>query len=124
MIPFDGYMRVLVQYAEQHTHVLETGIHALPGKGYHGVGGIADDDGGACDMVRRAFDADERQVRVAPEGGSEIAGWDQRADTRKVPVEERHKLGTIVLEVGLKSLVHGRGREQGASKGAILGNKW
>lgn len=83
------------------------------------MGGVADDDDRRAEVVRRALDADEREVRVPVERGDEVRGRDQRSDAREVLVEEGRdeRAGRVRLEV----LVEGGGREEGAGEGAVLG---
>ena len=106
-----------VQEVEQHAHVLQAGVHALPVEGYHRVRGVADDNHAAAVVVRRAFDVDERQVRVRGELGDQLRRGDEvRAQTGEVLVEEGWQRG--LRRDGQRG--EGGGRcEQRAGEGAV-----
>lgn len=79
--------------------------------------GVADDDGAAAVVVRRAFDADEGEMRVLGELRNEVGGRDEAGrEARKVFVEEGREGGG---GIGGKRGEGGRGREQRASEGVV-----
>ena len=69
-------------------------------------------------MVGAAFDADEREVRVAVKRGDQLGGRDQGGDAGEVLVEEGGDEGAG--GVGLEVLEARGGREEGAGEGSVL----
>ena len=108
---------VRVQEVEQHAHVLQPGVHALPVEGHHRVRGVADDHRAAAVVVRRALDADERQVRVRGELGDQVRRGDEvGAQAWEALVEEGRERG---LGGGGQGGEGGGGGEQRAGEGAV-----
>lgn len=83
------------------------------------MGGISEKDDRGGEVVWGALDADEREVRVAVEGGDEVGGCDQGRDAGEVLVEEGgdERAGGVGLEV----LVEGGRGEERACECAVLG---
>ena len=77
-----------VEMLEEDTDVFQSGVHALAVEGDHGVGGIAEDDAGGCEVVRVAFDADEGELRVSGELFAETVFADEFAGAGEVVAEE------------------------------------
>lgn len=103
---------VLVEDGEEHADVLEAGVHALAVERHHGVGGVADDDGGGGEVVWTALDGYQREVRVLRERGDEGARGDECRHAGKVLVEEgRESVGLGFQEVVVSGWKEERARE-------------
>lgn len=90
-----------VELGKQHAHGLEPGVHALAVEGHHGVGGVAEDHDAVAEVVRRAFDVDQWEVRVALELRDQVRRCDVRGDAREIRVEGGHDgFITSALELG------------------------
>ena len=106
-----------VELFEEHAHVLETGVHALPVEGHHGVCGVADDDDRGGVVVRGALDGDEGEVGVSFELVDELVVRDEgRGDAGEVLIEEFGEACGGVFGEGVE--VVGRS-EEGAGEGTV-----
>ena len=108
-----------IEKIEEDADVFEAGVHALAVKGDHGVGSVAEDDDTGGMVVRRAFDADEGQVRVAGELVEKIGRRDEfRADAGEIGGEEGGEGGA---GRGFEGGEGGGRGEEGAGKGPVEG---
>lgn len=106
-----------VEEVEEHAHVFEAGVHALPVEGDHRVGGIAEDDAAGGVVIGRALDVDEGEVRVLRELRDQICGADEvGGDAGEAAGEEGWDGG---FRAGGEGGEGGGGGEERAGEGAV-----
>src|SRR6186713_2147930 len=82
-----------VEEVEKNAHIFQARVHTLSVKWHHGVCCVTEDDSTVVEVVGRAFDGYERQMRAACELALQVLRGDELwRDTGKVLREEGNEV--------------------------------